>query len=163
MNNQIEELKNQISNLQKKHYKECSELKQHLDRLEKSQAKPLTGLIKDPEYKGDCFFVFSDGDVQQHTLTTSYVFSLNQGRAFYDKESAERFREHERLQYELSCATETGEHLYFLVWNTKQNKFFIDYYFDFNVRFGFKRINDAEKFASNYTPDQIKLMLGVGL
>ena len=163
MNNQIEELKNQISNLQKKHYKECSELKQHLDRLEKSQAKPLTGLIKDPEYKGDCFFVFSDGVVQQHTLTASYVFALRQGRAFYDKESAERFREHEQLQYELSCATESATGLYFLVWNTKQNKFFIDYYFDFNVRFGFKRINDAEKFASNYTPDQIKLMLGVGL
>jgi len=162
MNNQIEELKNQISNLQKKHYKECSELKQHLDRLEKSQAKHLTGIIKDPKYIGDCFLALSDGVLLKST-TSAYTLALNQGRTFYDKESAERFREHERLQYELSCATETGEHLYFLVWNTKQNKFFIDYYFDFNVRFGFKRINDAEKFASNYTPDQIKLMLGVGL
>ena len=163
MNNQIEELKNQISNLQKKHYKECSELKQHLDRLEKSQAKPLTGLIKDPEYRGNCFFVFSDGVVQQHTLTASYVFALRQGRTFYDKESAKRFREHERLQYELSCATESGTDLYFLVWITERDNFFVSSYSRIHVRFGFKSEKLAESFASIYTPDQIKLMLGVGL
>ena len=163
MKSQIEELKNQISKIQQNHSNDLGKLKQKLSELEQSQAKPLKGLIKDPKYRGDCFFAFAHGVVHQPTLTGIYVFALNQGRAFYDKESAERFAEHEQLQYELSCATESATGLYFLVWNTKQNKFFIDYYFDFNVRFGFKRINDAEKFASNYTPDQIKLMLGVGL
>ena len=160
MNNQIEKLKNQISKIQQKHSNDLGKLKHKLSELEQ---KTLTGLIKDPEYKGDCFFVFSDGDVQQHTLTTSYVFSLNQGRAFYDKESAERFAEHEQLQYELSCATESGTDLYFLVWITERDNFFVSSYSRIHVRFGFKSEKLAESFASIYTPDQIKLMLGVGL
>ena len=163
MNNQIEELKNQISNLQKKHYKECSDLKQHLDRLEKSQAKPLTGLIKDPEYGGDCFFAFADGVELQSTLTSVYALALKQGRAFYDKESAERFREHEQLQYELSRATESGTDLYFLSWITERDNFFVSSYSRIHVRFGFKSEKLAESFASIYTSKELKLMLGVGL
>jgi hypothetical protein len=164
MNSQIEELKNQISNLQKKHYKECSELKQHLDRLEKSQAKPSKGLIKDPKYIGDCFFLFSDGVVLEST-TSAFTFALNQGRAFYDLESAKRFREHERLQYELACATESGngDGLHILLWNTERDYFFIGYYSKIYARFGFKSRTDAEDFASNYTSKELKLMLGVGL
>ena len=162
MNNQIEELKNQISNLQKKHYKECSELKQHLDRLEKSQAKHLTGIIKDPKYIGDCFLALSDGVLLKST-TSAYTLALNQGRTFYDKESAERFREHEQLQYELSRATESGTDLYFLSWITERDNFFVSSYSRIHVRFGFKNEKLAESFASIYTPEQIKLMLGVRL
>jgi len=160
MNNQIEKLKNQISKIQQKHSNDLGKLKHKLSELEQ---KTLTGLIKDPEYKGNCFFVFSDGVVQQHTLTASYVFALRQGRTFYDKESAKRFREHERLQYELSCATESGTDLYFLVWITERDNFFVSSYSKIHVRFGFKSEKLAESFASNYTTDQIKLMLGVGL
>jgi hypothetical protein len=160
MNNQIEKLKNQISKIQQKHSNDLGKLKHKLSELEQ---KTLTGLIKDPEYRGNCFFVFSDGVVQQHTLTASYVFALRQGRTFYDKESAKRFREHERLQYELSCATESATGLYFLRWNLREDWLDVHYYISIHVRFGFKSRADADKFASNYTPDQIKLMLGVGL
>jgi len=159
MNNQIEELKNKLQ----QHRNSLAEVEMAIADLEQKQAKPLTGLIKDPEYRGDCFFAFADGVVHQPTLTGACVFALNQGRAFYDEKSAKRFREHEQLQYALACATESGPHLYFLSWNTKEDKIFIGYYSCLYVRFGFKSRSDAEKFTSNYTTDQIKLMLGVGL
>ena len=159
MNNQIEELKNKLQ----QHRNSLAEVEMAIADLEQKQAKPLTGLIKDPEYRGDCFFAFADGVVHQPTLTGACVFALNQGRAFYDEKSAKRFREHERLQYELSCATESGTDLYFLVWITERDNFFVSSYSKIHVRFGFKSEKLAESFASNYTPDQIKLMLGVGL
>ena len=159
MNNQIDELKNKLQ----QHRNSLAEVEMAIADLEQSQAKPLTGLIKDPEYRGDCFLVFADGVVHQPTLTGPCVFALNQGRAFYDLESAERFREHERLQYELSCATESGTDLYFLSWITERDNFFISSYSRIHVRFGFKSEKLAESFATRYTPKQLKLMLGVEL
>ena len=163
MKSQIEELKNQISKIQQNHSNDLGKLKQKLSELEQSQAKPLKGLIKDPKYRGDCFFAFAHGVVHQPTLTGIYVFALNQGRAFYDKESAERFAEHEQLQYELSCATESGTDLYFLVWITERDNFFVSSYSRIHVRFGFKSEKLAESFASIYTSKELKLMLGAGL
>ena len=158
MNNQIEELKNKLQ----QHRNSLAEVEMAIADLEQSQAKPSKGLIKDPKYRGDCFFVFSDGVLLKST-TSAYTLALNQGRTFYDKESAERFREHERLQYELSCATESGAGLYFLSWDTKLDEVYVSYWMQTHVRFGFKSRRDAEEFASNYTTDQLKLMLGVGI
>jgi len=131
--------------------------------LEQKQAKTLTGLIKDPNYIGDCFLALSEGVICQFTLVSAYHFVLNQGRAFHDLESAERFAEHERLQYELACATESGTYLYLLVWSTEIEELSIGYYTSLYVRFGFKSRADADKFAEKYTDEQLKLMLGAGL
>ena len=161
MNNQIEELKNQISNIQQKHSNDLGKLKQKLSELEQ---KTLTGLIKDPEYGGDCFAVLVNGMIWTTTFKKGYKLKeLKQGRTFYDIESAERFAQHERLQYELSCATESGTGLYYLAWITERDDFFVGCYSKIHVRFGFKSRNDAEKFAEKYTDKQLKLMLGVGL
>jgi hypothetical protein len=160
MNNQIEELKNKLQ----QHRNSLAEVEMAIADLEQKQAESLTGLIKDPEYKGDCFAVLVNGNIWTTTFKKGYKLKeLKQGRTFYDIESAERFSKHEQLQYELSCATESGTGLYFLFWSTEIEELGIGHYSSFYVRFGFKSRNDAEEFSSNYTPDQIKLMLGVGL
>ena len=156
MENPVDKLKRKLQG----HRASLLEMEKALKELE---SKSLTGIIKDSNYTGECFLALSDGVIRQSTLTSAYHFVLNQGRAFYDRESAERFVEHEQLQYELSCATESGTCLYFLSWSTEMEELSIGYYSSLYVRFGFKSRSDAEKFASNYTPDQIKLMLGVGL
>jgi hypothetical protein len=164
MSSQIEELKNQISNIQQKHSNDLGKLKQKLSELEKSQAKPLTGLIKDPEYEGDCFAVLVNGNTWTTTFKKGYKLKeLKQGRTFYDIESAERFSKHEQLQYELSCATESGTDLYFLSWNIETEELGIGYYSYLYIRFGFNIRSDAESFAEKYTSKELKLMLGVGL
>ena len=156
MENPVDKLKRKLQG----HRASLLEMEKALKELE---SKSLTGIIKDSNYTGECFLALSDGVIRQSTLTSAYHFVLNQGRAFYDRESAERFVEHEQLQYELSCATESGTDLYFLVWITERDNFFVSSYSKIHVRFGFKSEKLAESFASNYTPDQIKLMLGVGL
>jgi len=161
MNRRIEKLKNQISNIQQKHSNDLGKLKQKLSELEQ---KTLTGLIKDPEYGGDCFAVLVNGMIWTTTFKKGYKLKeLKQGRTFYDIESAERFAQHERLQYELSCATESATGLYFLGWETEGDRFVVMGRLTFYARFGFKSQKLAESFAGKYTDEQLKLMLGVGL
>jgi len=160
MNNQIDELKNKLQ----QHRNSLAEVEMAIADLEQKQAKPLKGLIKDPEHGGDCFAVLVNGMIWTTTFKKGYKLKeLKQGRTFYDIESAERFSKHEQLQYELSCATESGTCLHFLSWSRETEELSIRYYSYLYVRFGFKSRADAEKFTSNYTTDQIKLMLGVGL
>jgi hypothetical protein len=161
MNNQIEKLKNQISKIQQKHSNDLGKLKQKLSELEQ---KTLTGLIKDPEYGGDCFAVLVNGNTWTTTFKKGYKLKeLKQGRTFYDIESAERFSKHEQLQYELSCATESGTGLYSLGWETEGDRFVVMGGLPFYARFGFKSQKLAESFGEKYTDEQLKLMLGVGL
>jgi len=156
MENPVDKLKRKLQG----HRASLLEMEKALKELE---SKSLTGIIKDSNYTGECFLALSDGVIRQSTLTSAYHFVLNQGRAFYDRESAERFVEHEQLQYELSCATKSGTDLYYLSWGTEDEELSTGYYSCLYVRFGFKSRVSAKIFASNYTDEKLKLMLGAGL
>jgi hypothetical protein len=86
----IEQIEKEITQLNKK----TNRLRRDLEAL-KVQPEPLTGRVLDDDYKGEVFTVYTDGDIWEGKASCNYI---NQGREFYDLESAGRFSLFERLQ-----------------------------------------------------------------